>query len=487
MKTKSIFAAAICLTFTFFSSMGQNLITATNSGNWSDTNIWDSGTVPGTSTNDAVDIPEGINVTVDTNEMIQFVTDRGTLTMGPNATLNVTGNSATIDSSINLVISAPGNTIIYSGNPYNALSHDYWNLVLANTNWVGPANAFVAPWQDFNNFFSGGASGPTPMTIYGDMTLMGAVKVQEANVAGVPITIDGNLTIGAGCAWDCSSGDLIVVSNLYLNGFLEDLDGANGSNYVGGDIIISGPSKPNRDFASYTNGWYLGDVTTWGVGGNLTNNGVIFGIAYASIFFNGAGNIAGSNIITIPTMTIGGTYAIDNTVILTTNNADFYGTLVFDLANTNQIVLKSTPVGPNNQITYYAGNLVVVDTRIPPASGKSYNLFNAANYTGTFASETLPNLSAGLSWVDNLATSGSIAVTGSGGGSPIIIPTLNGNLLTLSWDSTNFPGFSVKAQTNNGGLRPGLPWAPAGSTTNSPFNVTINPANSSVFYRLSNP
>ena len=487
MKTKSIFAATICLTFTLFSSMGQNLITALSSGNWSDTNIWDSGTVPGTSTNDAVDIPEGINVTVDTNEVIQFVTDSGTLTMGQNASLNVTGNSTTIDSSINLVISAPGNTIIYSGNPYNALSHDYWNLVLANTNWVGPANAFVAPWQDFNNFFSGGASGPTPMTIYGNMTLMGAIKVQEANVAGVPITIDGNLTIGAGCAWDCSSGSLTVSGNLYLNGFLEDLDGANGSNFIGGSVIISGPSTPNRDFASYTNGLYLGDVTTWGIGGNLTNNGAIFGIGYASLFLNGTGSIAGSNTITIPTITIDGTYAIANTVMLTTNNANLYGTVVFDLANTNQIALKSSPAGPNNQTNYYGGNLVVIDTGAAPASGKSYKLFNGAHYTGAFAPETLPGLSPGLSWVDNLTTSGSIAVAGSGGGSPVLILTQSGNLLSLSWDSTNFPGFSVKALTNSSGLSSALVWISAGSTTNSPFNVTINPTNPPVFFRLSNP
>ncbi|HEX4350672.1 MAG TPA: hypothetical protein VH251_09795, partial [Verrucomicrobiae bacterium] len=356
-----------------------------------------------------------------------------------------------------------------------------------NTNWGGPLNAFVSPWEDFNNFFSGGATQPTPMTIHGDMILMGAVKVQEANVAGVPITVDGNLTIGAGCGWDCSSGNLIVMGNLYLNGFLEDLDGANGTNFVGGSVIISGPSTPNRDFASYTNGWYLGDVTTWGVNGSLTNNGVIFGYGYASIFLNGAGSIAGSNTIAIPTMTIDGTYAIANTLILTTNNANFYGTLIFDLANTNQISLKSSPAGPNNQTNYYGGNLIVVDSGAPPTSGKSYKLFNAAHYTGTFASETLPNLSSGLSWVDNLAISGSIAVTGSGGGSPIIILTQNGNLLTLSWDSANFPGFSVKALTNSGGIRSGLPWAPAGSTTNSPFNVTIDPANPPVFFRLSNP
>jgi hypothetical protein len=487
MKTKQFLAALICLAAMLLFSVGRAVdITAVASGNWSDTNTWNSQTVPGI--NDDVDVPSGITVTVDTNEIIQYVYDSGTVTMAPNSTLIVTMDSS-ISPGTTLQATASGSTVMYTCNPYNTKICDYYNLILNNTNWVPPTSPYLAPWENFNNFNNSSVTVATPMNISGDMTLMGHIEVQEANVAGVPININGNLTVGPGCGWDCSSGTLMVRSNLYLYGMLEDLDGAQGSNYIGGSVIVTGPSTAGKNWVNgtYTNGWSLGDVVTWGVGGSLTNNGAIYGIGYASIFFNGTGSIAGSNTITIPTMTIDGTYAIDNTVILTTNNADFFGTLVFDLANTNQIVLKSSPVGPNNQTTYYAGNLVVVDTGAPPTSGKSYKLFNAANYAGTFASETLPNLSAGLSWVDNLATSGSIVVTGSGGGSPILIPTLNGNLLTLSWDSTNFPGFSVKAQTNSGGLLPGLPWAPAGSTTNSPFNVTINPANPSVFYRLSNP
>jgi hypothetical protein len=486
MKTKIVIAASTCLVLILSSLVGRAMdITALSSGNWSDTNIWSSATVPGI--NDDIDVPAGINVTVDTNEVIQFIYDGGTVTMGPNASLNVFLDQA-IASTITLDTTAPGNTVIYSCNPYFARSGNYYNLILANTNWPGPANQFVEPWEDFNNFSSGGASAPTPITVHGNMTLMGAIKVQEANVAGVPITIMGNLTIGSGCAWDCSSGNLTVVSNLYLNGFLEDLDGAHGTNSIGGSVIVSGPSVPGKNWSggTYTNGWYLGDVTTWGIGGNLTNNGVVFGVGYGSIFFNGVGSIAGSNTLTIPTMTIDGNYAIDNTIILTTNNADFSGTLTFDLANTNQIVLRSLPAGPNNQTNYYSGNLIVVNSGPAPTSGKSYQLFNAAHYAGTFASETLTGLPGGLSWVDNLATSGSIAVAGSsGGGSPIITATRNGNVLTLSWDSTTFPGYSVQAQTNKSGL--GTHWAPAGSGTTSPFIVNINPANSSVFYRLSNP
>jgi hypothetical protein len=89
-----------------------------------------------------------------------------------------------------------------------------------------------------------------------------------------------------------------------------------------------------------------------------------------------------------------------------------------------------------------------------------------------------------LSWIDNLATSGSIAVSGA-----VAAPTLtlskNGGVLTLSWDSATFPGFSVKAQTNSSGL--GSVWYSTGSGTTSPFVVPADPNNKAVFFRLSNP
>jgi hypothetical protein len=481
MNTKQFVAVSVCLVVVLLSSMCPAVdITAVAIGNWSDTNTWSTQTIPGI--NDDIDVPSGITVTVDTNVMIQFIYDSGSVTMGPNSSLNVF-NDSSIATSIALDTSAPGNTIIYSCNPFFALERDYYNLVLANTNWAPMFPQYYPwPWQNFNNFSQ---YGPTPMHIAGNWTLLGAVTVQQGS-GGAPITIDGNLTIGPDCVWDCSGDNLTVGGNAYIYGVLEDLNSALGSNYIGGSVTVSGPSKLGAIFGEYTNGWDLGDVTTWGVGGGLTNNGAIAGVGYGRIIFNGAGSIAGSNILTVPTIRIDGTYAIDDTIILTTNNADFNGTLVFDLLNTNQIVLQSSPAGPNNQTNYYSGNLVVVNTGAAPGSGKSYKFFNAANYAGGFASENLPSLSPGLSWVDNLAISGSIAITGSGG-SPLIILTRTGNLLTLSWDSTNYPGYSIQAETNVYGLGQGTQWAPAGGTTTSPFYATANPTNPPVFFRLTHP
>ncbi|HEY5297655.1 MAG TPA: hypothetical protein VIK59_07005 [Verrucomicrobiae bacterium] len=497
MKIKS-FSLLIGLSILNFLSVSRaDDFNAVQSGNWSDPATWvdntvaTNGTVPGP--NDDADIPSGFNVTVDTNVVVEYIYDYGTVTMAPNSSLNLLQDAA-IATSITLDATAIGNTVIYSANPFFAYQTNYYNFELIQTNYVNPLPPYGSPWQYFNNFSS--SAGPTPMTIAGNMTLIGAVEVQQGTDSpGVSsdISIGGNLIIGTGCAWDTSGANLTVAGDTFIYGSLQDLNGALGSNYFGGNVIVVGPSNSLQTYAGsgiYTNGWYVSDVTTWGIGGNLTNDGSIFGQGYGSISFDRMGAIAGSNVLTIPTIAINGNYSIDDTIVLTTNTPTLNGTLVFDIARTNQIILRYAPslTTTNTTMTnYYGGDLIVINSGAAPTSGKSYQLFSASNYAGAFGSISLPTLPAGLSWIDSLATNGSITVTGTavGGSSPILTLSRSGNVLTLSWDSTTFPGYSVQGQTNSAGLRSN--WSATGSGTISPFTVTISPSNPPVFFRLSNP
>ena len=461
MKTKQIFTVLTVLSTLLFASNGraaETIITATGSGNWSSTVTnapWPDGIVP--ATNNAVAVYAPNNITVDSTATIAYIVGSGTVTMAPGATLNILGSANGGEGTQDLVglldTSATGNTVIYSGNWFWAKHQNYYNLVFNNST------------TNIYDFYNGPSSGSdVAMTIFGDMTVIGKGKVQEGN----DFTIGGNLIIGTNSTWDCSSFNLTVTSNTTVTGLLIDLDGALGLDNFLGNVTIN---KSNL-------GWNLTDVTQWSVGGSLTNNGTIIGIGYGSIAFNGTGNIAGSA-IKIPTMTINGTYAIGTTITLTTNTPTLNGTLVFDLAKTNQIVLKA---GTN--WLFYSGILNVINSGAPPVLGNSYKFFNATNYGGAFASTSFPSLPSGLIWVDNLLSSGSIAVGGSAG-RPIITLSSSGGLLTLSWDSTTFPGYRVQAQTNSAGI--GTNWSSTGSGTNSPFTIPINPANPAVFFRLSNP
>jgi hypothetical protein len=471
MKTKHIFAVLTMLSAAIFTSFGQNYIDATNSGSWGDPTIWDSGTVPGT--NDFVEIDPGISITVDTNAIVLWIVGDGlaggTLTMATNSTLEILDSSVSGTYQLGLLdTSASGNTVIYDGNPFYAKHCDYYNLVFSNN--------ITTNTMDFYNGYVGALDPSMPMTIHGNMTVIGKTKVQE----GDNFTILGNLLLDTNAEWDCSVTNLTVMGTTTLGSgaLLFDLDAAAGVNTLVSNVTVSATAL----------GWNLEDVTNWNLGGNLTNNGNIVGKAFGSIDFYGTGSITGSKAIIIPTMTVSGTYFIGTTITLTTNTPTLNGTLVFDLAQTNQIVLKYSPSGTNVQTTqtfYYGGNLNVINSGVPPVSGNNYQFFSASNYAGAFASETFPGLAPGLSWVDNTLTSGSIAVTGAVLGSPTLTLSRSGAVLTLSWDSTSYPGYSVQAQTNNAGVRSN--WFPTGSGTVSPYPVTINPANPPVFYRLLHP
>lgn len=467
------------LSTSIFTSFGQlNLITCTNSGSWGDPTIWDSGTVPGT--NDYVDLDSGFTVTVDTNAIVQYFINSsslagagGTIILATNSTLEVINSGVYGTCQLGLLdTSAAGNTVIYDNNPFYALHCNYYNLVFKDYPSTNTLN------YDFFNGFVGPGNPAVPMTIAGNMTVIGYTKVQE----GADFIINGNLILDTNAQWDCSSFNLTVASNLTMgvSTLFLDLDGASGSNYIEGSLTVS----------SNAIGWNVSDVTQWAIGGSLTNNGTIVGKGFGSIAFDGTGIITGSKPITIPTMSINGTYTIADTITLTTNTPTLNGTLVFDLARTNQIILRYSNSGTNVQTTqtnFYAGNLVVINSGVTPVSGNSYKFFSASNYAGAFATETFPSLALGLSWADNLLTSGSIAVTGVALGSPTLTITRSGVALTLSWDSTTYPGYSVQAQTNSAGLHPNSSWFQTGSGTTSPYPTTVNPAGPPVFYRLSHP
>jgi hypothetical protein len=485
MKTKYILASLTILSLGLFVSIGRaDDIVCTNSGNWWDTNIWDGFTthnvVP--STNDSVDIRTGFVVTVNSNAACAYLNSSdwdpiggipgGKLIMAPGVTLDIFGDTIGAYGSQSLGFldaTAVGNTVVYHGNAYHAKRTNYWNLV-----FTGSGDFYTGPIPNYPE--------AAPMTIAGDMTLLGNTNVAVPGIRvqlGADMSIGGNLYIlGFTNKWDSSSFQFTVASNLYLlgtNALLIDLNGALGTNYIGGNLIVGTNAL----------GWNLGDVTQWYIGGSLSNQKLIVGSGYGTIHFVGAGVIAGKP-FKIPTMTVGGTYTIGTTITLSTNAPDLTGTLVFDLAAapTNKIVLIRH--GTNLPTIYYAGNLDVINSGAAPGLGATYKFFSATNYDGAFANITLPSLGGSLALANNLLASGSFLVVGDGGSGSTLNYTSSGTSMNFYWDTNFYAGYALQALTNQAGLM-ATNWVNVSGGGASPFSIPVNRANPSVFFRLRHP
>lgn len=525
MKINQIVFALAMLSMLFFASISSavNLITVSNPGNWNWSSTvpnqpWPNGILP--TTNDIVEVLDGVVITNDmTNAICQALDSSqatgigGTVVMAPNSTLYVSGQNEGLGTQSlgTLIASATNNTVVYQGNAFWAKRINYWNLDFSG-------------WGDFYNGAQNGYPA-TPMTIYGNFIVYGTnVPPDHTNgtltvysgvyvECGTNFTINGSLYIGQGSAWDCSVGFITVKGLTTCAGMMWDKDSVNGSNYFAGGLTILPSSMVltnTQDALVSKLGWdgatnvgsndvygpgnagvwmgslYVMDVQQWNVGGNLTNNGIVgFGTNYGSVDFSGTGVIAGSNSIYMPTMTIDGTYKILDTINLTTNYPIVNGTVMFDLANSNQITLNA---GTNWFWYSTNGTLDVINSGPPPLAGNSYQLFNNignTNYGGQYASTILPSLSGGLSWTNELLVNGSIAVVG--------LPTVtitssryNPSTLqfTLTWTSTPGANYTIYESP---ALNP-TAWSPlqtnipsGGSTTTA--TVTM-PAGTKGFLRV---
>ncbi len=162
---------------------------------------------------------------------------------------------------------------------------------------------------------------------------------------------------------------------------------------------------------------------------------------------------------------------------------------------TNIITINRTNTPANDSVTAtsiaYNGALIVTnigDTAFPNASTNTFHLFNGA-LSGSFASVVLPSLPTNEFWINNLTVNGSISVVNTNAAlatNPTnILFMVSGGTLSLSWPADHL-GWTLQVQTNL--LVVGLTnrWVDVpGSTTVTSYSTTMDPAQPTVFYRLS--
>jgi autotransporter-associated beta strand protein len=372
--------------------------------------------------------------------------------------------------------------------------------------------------------------------------LQGIVSYESSSPLGFgdstkPVMIAG----GAGFAWGtaaaactkpliCSNNATIYGYNVTNNVFAApvDLEGGNvnlNANYFHGMIfsnVLSGAGGVSVLYNSYVTfaaaNTYTGDTTVWrcnaapgsslrlvGDGAlnnsaNITLQGIVDGQAYA-----GGLNVSGR---TDHTLTLGsgqtlrgdnGSYVAGDVVagsgaIITPGGAANAQYMTFS----NNLTLSAGSVvamdvgldaGITNDLinvagtNHYGGTLQLASLGATAlTNGASFKLFNAAHFTGDFASIS-GSPGAGLSWSFDPAT-GVATVVGSAPSSPSIGMSVSGNQLTLSWPAS-YLGYTLQAQTN--ALSTGLSnnWVDVpGSSAGTNSVIIIDPSMPSVFYRL---
>jgi fibronectin-binding autotransporter adhesin len=317
-----------------------------------------------------------------------------------------------------------------------------------------------------------GISGTGSLPSSTAVNLAGASAKLE-NLSGQTQTI-ASLTGVAGSEIKLITGALVLGGDNTSTTFAGFFSGTNGLTKTGaGTLALTGNSM-------HTGATTVSAGTLHIHGNNSAANGAVNVASGATL--GGNGTLGGTT-----TIASGATLAPGASIgaITFTNALNLSGTTVMEISHmplTNDVVNKTDTFT-------YGGALVVTNISGPLVAGDSFILFNASAYTGSFSSVTLPALNNGLVWTTNtLSTTGAISVSSAVSTTPTNLTySSTGNSLTLSWPASHI-GWTLQAQTNalNTGL--GATWYPIpGSTTTNAMTFPVNPANPTVFYRLTYP
>ena len=524
MKTKEILTALITLAALcgYRPNSCAATITATGSGGWYSTSPnapWPGGTVPA-ATDDAI-ITSGVQVS--STVTINNLTINGSGTFFNSGILNVTGDltlGGTVHIQEGAAINVTGNLNIGSGtqfdpscNPFSVgglttvdgILIDFCGDSALLTDVLGDVTVDsggqwkltdVTQWSVSGNVVNNGSITATT----GGITFVGSSKTISGTAFSIPnmvvsgtvendttLTVAsklsgaGTLTQGANSALTLSGTVSIAALNASANPntvnyngngaqsvagpsyYTLNLSGGNTKTFasataIGGDLSIASPVRANVNSTVTVTG-----TTTAASGATLGGTGTLNGAVVVN------GTVAPG--VSIGTLTLGSNPSLNGTALMRLNRAN--------PQNADQLAVSGHALA-------YADTLTVQNTGAALVAGDSFQLFSATGYSGAFTTLNLPALGANLAWNNTLGANGAISVISTAPvGSPRLTNSISGGMLTLSWDTTTFPGYILQGQTNSGGL--GTTWASVTGGNVSPFTIAIDPANPSVFFRLFKP
>lgn len=205
-------------------------------------------------------------------------------------------------------------------------------------------------------------------------------------------------------------------------------------------------------------------------GGALGGDGTV----NAPLTVQAGGTLApGAGVTATVNLTINGNLTLGGTTLMNVNK---------DTATNDLVLLTSGTVNYGGTLTI-STNLMTSTTL---ALGDSFKLFSVPAHSGNFSS-VAGSPGIGLGWNFDPASGIVIVVNGIASNPTNITVSVTGNTMSLSWPADHL-GWLLQSQTNILSVGLGTNWADVvGSDAITSTNITINPANPALFYRLRHP
>lgn len=329
-----------------------------------------------------------------------------TITLPANVGITVGASGATIDVATNLTLDYPAQAVSGTGTltkngagvfqiDESTASSTYTNLILNSGTMA------------FNK--SSGGLGAGLITINGGVIRTTGVSSRSPN--NPFILVNGDFTLGSPTtaaisfansgAWMLANGTRIITVDTItatITGVVGDGGNGYGLTKAGsGTLVLSGTEN------------YSGVTAV--KGGVLLVSGVL-GTNCVAVSTNAT--LSGNGVINgATTVQLGGTVqpglgGLDTSTFAISNSLTLAGNVILTLDRTNaQTAAKISGV---TSVTY-GGTLIVTNVGSALQSGDTFTLFQATNYSGSFATIILPSLGTGLTWnTNNLVVKGSISV-----------------------------------------------------------------------------
>jgi autotransporter-associated beta strand protein len=333
------------------------------------------------------------------------------------------------------------------------------------TNLATTGTCTIGGSTDDNATFAGVITVNQPLTI-----------VEAANAGLNALTISGGITAG-------NSGlkTLTFAGPGHINVTAAPISNGGGQlavNVTGGTLTLgavnsyTGNTTVNNGFLQVNGSMAAGSGVTIGAGGWLGGMGIINGPATVQ---NGG------------TLTPGG--ASSSLSTLTFNNS-----LTLAAGSTSIFEISQSPTTNDMAKVFgaltFGGTLLVTNiSGLDLTAGDSFELFNAASYSGGFTNVQLPVLPAGLAWNTNaLNTTGAISIVALTAPAITGVQIVGGNLVMNGSGGPADWNYYLLSSTNLAGA----PWTPVATNQfdaggNFILTNAIDPNSPQMFYRLQLP